>query len=70
MWAEVVLRWLGENERSQAWLAGKVGVSVVHLNRCINRAGRSRPSRDLLARMEVVMGLPAGTLRLEADVAA
>ena len=60
LWNQVVLDWLRENERSQAWLARKAGVSAVHLCRCLNVS--NNPSDRLLYRLEKVMGVEADSL--------
>jgi hypothetical protein len=44
-----VLDWLEANERSHAWLAGKVGVTPPHLSHCLS--GRRRISDALAASM-------------------
>lgn len=52
--------WLETHERSQAWLARKVGVTPFYLNRCLH--GHRQPSERLLRDMEAVMGLEPGDL--------
>lgn len=62
MWIEQVQEWLTKNDRTQAWLSRKAGVSAFHLNRCLQ--GKENASARFLAKLEIAMGLAAGTLKL------
>jgi DNA-binding phage protein len=68
MWTEVIEQWLDANERSQAYLARKAGISAEHLNRCLS--GKTRIGPRTLRKLERAMGLPLGTLELTPEIPA
>jgi ribosome-binding protein aMBF1 (putative translation factor) len=54
-WKEAVHQWLEKNDRSQAWLARRLGITPEHFNRCLR--GFYTPGKDLLARIQEEVGV-------------
>ena len=55
-----VVTWLRENQRSQAWLAGRLQVGRAAVNKWLT--GERNPTRSHVDAMEAAMGLALGSL--------
>ena len=60
MWRDAVRDWMEREERDQAYLARKSGLSVSHMSNIMT--GKHEPSLETLRRFEEVMGLEFGEL--------
>ena len=58
---ELVHKWCGDEDRSQAYLARQAGIGEAHLSLVLKGTRTLKP--DALARLETAMGLEQGALR-------
>jgi len=49
--------WLAQHDRTQAWLAAKLGISESTLSKIIS--GNLQPALDVAVRIEELTGIPA-----------
>ena len=68
LWSLVVIDWLSNQDRSQAWLARRAKVHPMHLSNCL--LGKSQVGISVLSRLEDAMELTPGTLLMAAREAA
>ena len=59
-WKTIVLEWLEVNDRSQAWLARRAGISERTMSMGLN--GIHTPNPRTLKKLEKAMGLEPGAL--------
>lgn len=57
---EMVRQWITFHERTQAYLARKAGLDESYVSMILN--GQRKPGRRAIAKLEIAMGLPPGTL--------
>ena len=60
MWETITRDWMDTNDRSQAWLARKAGISDEHFSQCLN--GHRFPGLRTLKRLERAMDMIPGRL--------